>query len=375
MFKMDYTQAESSSLRSKEAQKKLLLVDLGSSMGGVEVYLQSLSQIMQGHAVTLAVCVLPELARRLRSNGAKVYQLPEIFLRLKGLRFLVASLFVPFIILRENVQIALVNGFLEAALLLPVRLLGRDAVYVRHGPFEDDLYKWYLNPARYFPRRLARSCVHLASQVVCVSEATGRAVRAVAPAAPTTVIPNWVSRIPTYRSRPGDAGSEIRLLFVGRLERYKGLHLLLEATRSLPGTRVTVVGDGAYRKELEQLAEGMDVRFEGFQPNPESYYANADIFIMPSLGPEGLPMVSIEAMAHGLPCLLSDLEVHQEITASGTAAMLFRSGDMSDLRRKLCLLIEQAELRKELSQAAYRRVIQAYSPETAMRSYLCAFGL
>jgi glycosyltransferase involved in cell wall biosynthesis len=168
---------------------------------------------------------------------------------------------------------------------------------------------------------------------------------------------------------------DVRLLYVGRLERYKGLHLLLTAMRSLPGVKLTVLGDGSYRQELEQLSEGLNVLFEGFRSNLDTYYREADIFVMPSLGPEGLPMVSIEAMAYGLPCLFSDLEVHREITASGTAGMLFGCGNPEDLRRKLSILIEDPPLRSAYSRAAYRRVEQAYNPETALKSYLWAFGL
>jgi glycosyltransferase involved in cell wall biosynthesis len=133
--------------------------------------------------------------------------------------------------------------------------------------------------------------------------------------------------------------------------------------------------NGAYRKELEQLTVGMYVRFEGFRSNPERYFAEADMFIMPSIGPEGLPMVSIEAMAYGLHCLFSDLEVHHEITADGIAGMLFRSGNAEDLRRKLLILIQEASLSSAYSRAAYRRVVDVYNPDLATRSYLCAFGL
>jgi glycosyltransferase involved in cell wall biosynthesis len=355
--------------------KKILLVDLGSQMGGVEVYLQGLSGMLREHTTVLCLCVLPELAQRLRLNGVKVIMIPRFAPGLKGLRFLLALGALPLIIFQERVQIVLVNGFLEAILLLPARLMGCDAIYTRHGPFEDDLYKWYKNPARYFPRLLSRVCVQLASHVICVSEATGKLVRDIVPVERTTVIPNWVSRIPPYTPRVRSESPDVHLLFVGRLERYKGLHLLLRAMRSLPGTRLTVLGDGSYRKELEHLAAGMRVCFEGFQSNPEKYYAEADIFVMPSLGPEGLPMVTIEAMAHGLPCLFSDLEVHREITAAGTAGMLFRSGDVEDLRYQLSLLIEQTPLRAAYSQAGYRRVEAAYNPDVALRSYLCAFGL
>jgi glycosyltransferase involved in cell wall biosynthesis len=356
-------------------EKKILLVDLGSPMGGVEAYIQSLSHMLREHTTVLCVCVLPELARRLRDNGVKVFLIPQFLPWLKGLRFLVALVALPIIILRESVQIVLVNGFLESVLLIPARLLNCEAIYTRHGPFEDDLYKWYRNPARYFPRLLSRACVKVASHVICVSEATGQVVRSVVPAERTSVIPNWVSRIPPYKSRAMRLSPGVNLLYVGRLERYKGLQLILAALRSLPDARLTVLGDGSYREELERLSEGMNVRFDGYRSNLENYYAEADIFIMPSLGPEGLPMVSIEAMAHGLPCLFSDLEVHREITAFGRAAMLFRSGDAEDLGRKLSILIEDTPLRCAYSEAAYRRVEQAYSPEIALKSYLWAFGL
>jgi glycosyltransferase involved in cell wall biosynthesis len=344
-------------------------------MGGVEAYIHSLAGILREHTTVLCICVLPELARRLRINGVRVTLLPHFPPRLKILRFLLALSVLPIIVLREHVQIVLVNGFLEAVLLLPARILGCKAIYTRHGPFENDLYKWYKSPARYFPRLLSRVCVRLASHVVCVSEATGKVVREVVPVERTSVIPNWVSSIPPYRQRSNSTAPQINLLYVGRLERYKGLHLLLTALRSLPGTTLTVLGDGRYRKELEQLSVGLDVRFEGFQSNPEKYYAEADIFVMPSLGPEGLPMVSIEAMAHGLPCVFSDLEVHKEITGAGTAGMLFRSGDAGDLEQKLLTLIEETSLRSAYSMAAYSRVNEAYNPDIALKSYLWAFGL
>ena len=360
---------------AKVKKKKILLVDTGASMGGVESYVEGLSGILRERATLVSLCVLPELARRLRNQGVQVFLIPGFFLRLKALRFLLALGVLPIIILREQVQIVLLNGFLESVLLIPARLLGCEAIYTQHGSFEDHLYKWYENPARYFPRLLARLCVHFASHVVCVSEATGKVIRDTVPVERTSVIPNWVSRIPSYQARTRELLPAAHLLYVGRLERYKGLHLLLLALRSLPAATLTVLGDGSYRKELEALSEGMDVHFEGFQSNPERYYAEADIFVMPSMGPEGLPMVCIEAMAHGLPCLFSDLEVHREITAAGTAGMLFRSGDAEDLRRKLSILIKEAPLRSTYSQAAYRRVEEAYNPDTALQSYLCAFGL
>jgi glycosyltransferase involved in cell wall biosynthesis len=354
--------------------KKILIVDLGGVMGGVEYYIETLSEILRERATLISLCVLPELAQHLRSLGVKVYLIPA-FSRLRVLRFLLALGLLPMIILRERVQMVLVNGFLESVLLLPARLLGREAIYARHGPFEDDLYKWHESPARYFPRLMSRLCVRLASHVVCVSHEVSKCVRKVVPEERTSVIPYWMPSMPPYRAGRKELTGSAHVLFVGRLERYKGLYLLLEALREIPDVRLTVVGDGSYRKELEELAEGIDVRFEGFQRHPAPYYAEADIFVMPSLGPEGFGIVTMEAMAHGLPCVISDLAVHREITGEGTAAMLFRNGNAEDLRSKLQELLENASLRSAYSAAGYQRVEKVYNSDAALESYLWAFGL
>jgi glycosyltransferase involved in cell wall biosynthesis len=355
-------------------KKKILLVDLGAPMGGVEYYVETLSGMLREHATLISLCVLPELALRLRSLGVKVLLIPA-FPRFKALRFLLALGLLPIITLREQVQIVLVNGFLESALLIPARLLGCQAIYVRHGPFEDDLYKWYESPARYFPRLISRLCVRLASHVICVSEDVGKCVLKVVPEERTSVIPLWMPSMPPYRARKHSVAPLTDVLYVGRLERYKGLYLLLEALRGIPDVRLTVVGDGSYRNELARLAEGINVRFEGFQSHPSRYYAEADIFVMPSLGPEGFGIVTMEAMAHGLPCIVSDLAVNREITGDGTAALLFRSGSVEDLRGRLKTLIGNASLCSTYSMAGYQRVDRFYTSDKALRSYRWAFGL
>jgi glycosyltransferase involved in cell wall biosynthesis len=343
-------------------------------MGGVEYYIETLSDMLRERATIVSLCVLPELSQRLRSLGIKVFLIPA-FPRFKALRFLLGLGLLPIIVLCEGVQIVLVNGFLESTLLIPARLLGCEAIYTRHGPFEDDLYKWYENPARYFPRLMSRLCVRLASRVICVSQEVSKCVRQVVPEKRISVIPLWMSSMPPYSATKGQLTGPAHLLFVGRLERYKGLYLLLEALRGVPDVRLTVVGDGSYRKELERLAEGIDVRFEGFQRHPAPYYAEADIFVMPSLGPEGFGIVTMEAMAHGLPCIISDLDVHREITGDGAAAMLFRNGSAEDLRGKLQELIGNASLRSAYSAAGYQRVQNVYTSDAALKSYLWAFGL
>jgi len=342
-------------------------------MGGVEAYLVGLATILEGRAEVYALCVLPDLEKSLRASGVRVSRLPLVS-RLRALRFVLSFFSLTWLIVRHRIDIVQVNGLLESVLLLPARLLACEAIYTRHGPFELDVYSWYRQPFKYLPRLISRYSANFASRLICVSETVGSVCRPLFPKDRVTVISNWVSNIPEFRGRTVDKSGLIRIIYIGRLERYKGVQLVLEAMRGLPGASLTVVGDGSYREALQALASGMNVRFVGFHKDPSQFYRQADIFVMPSLGPEGLPLVTLEAMSHGLPCLFSDLPVHDEITDGGRTAMLFRSGDVRDLLAKLEVLVSSGEERARLSRDAYRMVQQRYHESIAARAYLQIFA-
>lgn len=108
---------------------------------------------------------------------------------------------------------------------------------------------------------------------------------------------------------------EINILFVSRLIRGKGLQYVIPEMRRISQKcdeqiRLTIVGDGPYREELERITKetGMTdiVSFEGKKNKQElySYYQNADLFILPSES-EGMPNVVLEAMAMGLPIIMT----------------------------------------------------------------------
>jgi glycosyltransferase involved in cell wall biosynthesis len=356
-------------------QKRILLLDLGSVKGGVETYLERLAEILRGSAELDCICILPELARNLRAQDVRVTLLPQLGPVTKPLGFLFTAFLLPFIVLRDKVDAVQVNGFLEAVFLPLVRLLGREAIYTRHGPFEDNLYSWYRNPRRFLPRYLSKVCARFSSRIICVSEDVKKDVLGVVPEERAVVIQHWVSAVPPYKPRAVALTAPARLLCVARLEEYKGIQLVIEALRTLPDAELTVVGDGSYRPELERLAAGLNVRFAGYQEDPSSYYADSDIFIMPSKGPEGSCMGAIEAMTFGLPCLLSDLPVYEELTASGKAGIHFRCGDADDLRQKLALLLEDKAARTSYSSAGYAMVKNKYAPDVARNLYTAALEL
>lgn len=359
---------------AREDRQVVLLVDLGAHFGGVENYLVSLAHLLGDEVDLHALCVLPELAKRLQAAGARTMLLPRFNGALKPLRFAVVAAMMPFLLLRHRIQIMQVNGFLESTLMLLARLLGRRAVYTRHGPFEMENYVWWRQPLKYLPRLLARISVYLATNVVCVSETVGAGVKKIRPPIPVVVIPNWLAG--QVAPQPVRCGGEIRVVCASRLERYKGIHLVIEALRGVRGVHLTVVGDGPYRAELEAMTGPSrdQVRFAGFQEDMRPYYEAADIFVMPSLGPEGLPMSSLEAMGRGIPCVFSDLSVHREITDDGVGAVLFPSGDVEALRSALRRLVEDAKLRARYAREGHRIVGERYTAERVKAAYLKVFS-
>lgn len=271
--------------------------------------------------------------------------------------------------IRWGVSIVWVNGNSEIALLPIARLIGCRAVATRHLTMESQTKEWHSNPSRKIARTLYESLAFTANKIFCVSgRVSGDIIKIVAPEK-VKVISNWVPEIPNPVA--GGQRSKLRLLFVGRLERYKGASLILEAMHEMEErVSLTIVGDGPYRGELEKQASGLDVDFAGFQIDTRKYYGETDIFINPSVGPEGLPLVSLEAMSFGLPCILSDLDVHREISGNGESTALFRIGDAGELQQRISELAADSELRSGLGRQARAAIVARHSPEIARSAYL-----
>jgi phosphatidylinositol alpha 1,6-mannosyltransferase len=176
-----------------------------------------------------------------------------------------------------------------------------------------------------------------------------------------------------YRSVPSTSGPVPTALFVGRLDQEKRVDELIRAFAALPVElpgRLEVVGDGARREEWTALAAdlgiGHRVRFRGFVSEQEllEAYAGADLFCMPGVA-ELQSLVTLEAMAAGLPVIAADAMALPHLVRPGRNGWLYAPGDVAELTTRLAALLGDAATRRRMG-AASRDIVAAHAIDATL---------
>jgi sugar transferase (PEP-CTERM/EpsH1 system associated) len=162
---------------------------------------------------------------------------------------------------------------------------------------------------------------------------------------------------------------------VGRLVTIKDHQTLLKAAAMLVESgidvRVLLVGSGPEREKLQNLAsatlEGR-VHFAGDSDRVPEMLNAMDAFVLPSLG-EGMSNTLLEAMACGLPVIVTNVGGNPEIIEDGRTGWLFTPGDAKGLAAKLKALVNNPVLLREISAAARTHTVERFSLQGMMRNY------
>ena len=233
--------------------------------------------------------------------------------------------------------------------------------------------RWYRYATFCWGRLLREAVDHR----IAVSE---QARRAAAPhlTGPFEVIPNGIALGP----EPTLGERDHAVLFVGRHEPRKGLHVLLRAWPEIAeqtGARLRIVGADplAVRFLMRRLGVSEDsVDVLGVVPSDEltRQLRSAKALVAPSLGGESFGLVLAEAFAAGTPAVASQIDGYVEVADESTG-VLVQPGDKNDLVAATIRLLADEALRQELGANARQRVVERYDWNAIARRLLGIYQL
>jgi glycosyltransferase involved in cell wall biosynthesis len=201
-----------------------------------------------------------------------------------------------------------------------------------------------------------------AAFLVANSDGLRHMAHQVFPDVPVQVIPNGVDvrRFAAGQERIPD--ESVRILFVSRLIRRKGLQFLIDAVplirqyTPIPFV-IKVIGDGPdkelFLKQIQDRGVQQYFKFVGYVEHDKlpEYYFDADVFVLPSLA-EGMPNVVLEAMGSGLPVVATNVPGSAELVQHGENGFLIGVKDPNELAWALRRLIDDRLLRKKMGKQA-----------------------
>ncbi len=196
------------------------------------------------------------------------------------------------------------------------------------------------------------------------------------------VVYNPVSR--DYLNLPCKKGKRGQVLYVGTVEDYKGVGLLIsawtEVLEKCPEASLKIVGEGAQKSDYVSLVNktGLDknVNFVGRIPHRKliSFYDEAETVVAPHLWIEPFGRTVAEAMARGKVVVAADRGGPSEMIQDGVSGWLFKRGVASDLSEKICRVVEMTEEEKEnIGKKAHDWAISNLNQEAVCAQYECVY--
>lgn len=276
--------------------------------------------------------------------------------------------------------------------VIPAKLLGIPLVTRLETPLlkAAETQKWKINDDIKLSSDFERSQIQLSSGIIAISENIKETISQLYGINFNTLYTKTIylgieSSNATHIVR--DDSKNINILFVGRLERRKGIHILLEVIPEIlqkyRNVTFTFVGDDTVPDENGELYKlsflkkhsNSDfinrVEFRGKVDEDELdiCYKNCDIFVSPSLY-ESFGIVFIEAMSYGKPVIGGKAGGMQEIIDDGETGFLVEPDNACELSDKLRILIEDSKLRVAFGENAYKKYNSIFKTDVMCKESL-----
>ena len=306
----------------------------------------------------------------------------------RWLRLLASPIALFFTIVFRHVSVVHLNTSLnrkaywrDLAYMLVAKLLRARVLYQVHGG---------ALPGDFFAGRkrltaFLRWTLTLPDLVVVLAAVELDAYRRFVPAQSVTLIPNGIdcrpyAGVPTVRSR---AEYPLRLVYVGRIAREKGLYETLQgirlATELGVDVRLIVAGQGPEEARLRRYGQalGISSRVNFVRPvfgaDKVKLLGTADAMVLASYS-EGLPYSLLEAMAAGIPIVATPVGAIPDVMSEGTHGFLVPPRDGKAIAEAIAMLAADRERLSWMSRACRRRIRAAYSIERVAAELRLRYG-
>lgn len=335
-------------------------------LGGVEIVTYNIAEYLarRGHEVHVITSLDEGLPKECMEEGFFVHRIFWREIRFLGCMlfwikiFLVLKKIKPDIVHAQTVGMGIPGYFAKTFLKKPYLIWG-------HG--SEVYYPMLVIKFIYIFKLVLKN----ADAVIALTEDMKKAIKKIYNR-DVLVIPNGIdlekfkdlSKV-TLRKGWKIEDEEKILTFVGTLRPFKGVEYLIRAMKIIrqknADARLMLVGNGENREKLEKLVKELIleeyVRFIGKVQNEEvpEYMVASDIFILPSLS-EGFPVTVLEAMASGLPIIVTRVRGLQEIIKDGENGFLVEPKNPEQIAEKVLMLLEDEELRERISRNNKKRV-------------------
>ncbi|MEX2592998.1 MAG: glycosyltransferase family 4 protein [Anditalea sp.] len=378
------------------AQRILMLHSSSDLYGASRIFLISALILRDsGHRVYIVLSEEGPLAGKLRNEGLEVFIIRLGILRRKY--FNVKGLINRASIMRnaygELVKLVKKNGINHIYSNTSAVLVG---AWV--GKSQKVFHTWHIHEIittpTWFPAFMGKIVGHCSDQILVVSDAVKKFWSKYIPDKELKVIYNGIDYRPYFdpaaalRKELSISEDDILIGMIGRVSHWKGqsyfLDLAEKLSQSYPNLVFVIAGDAfpgsehLYEEMEEQIVEyGLEEKVFtlGFRSDVPEILAALDIFVLPSILPDPLPTVILEAMASGKPVVATAHGGACEMIRDNENGYLIPWKDASMAAAKMIPLIDNKELRGDMGKKGRERVLEHFSLAAFRRNMAKCFPL
>lgn len=361
----------------------LFTYDFDPPIGGLGVYVQRLVEACERVSIEHDILVFSPS----KNSRQRVGLLARRFWRRRGgapLFSLSLSMRLGYYVRKHKLDLVHVQGGSGGVML--VRKPRVPLLVTAHHTYRDEAIVYKGKPLTYarkmFFSLFERRTYVLADRVICVSADTKKTLETSYGIDPRKldVIENSV---PLDQYEGGDwVKEEAAVLFIGRLEPRKGLHILLDAFMKArakhPHARLKIIGEDHLQGELLRRVEERDmmkhVELLGRVTDDERVrqLKSAAMLVMPSIV-EGFGLSAAEAMAAGTLVIASNCPGLRSIISHERTGLLFTTGDADACAAMIDLALRDHDLRERLARAGRREAWDRFAPVRQAKQTLALY--